>query len=221
MSFTFKNISLQGMVFDMDGVLVDTSECHSKAFDSLWKSLGIIGPEYSIIAGRSTIEVIQEYTDLDENLLKEAVRNKQKSAIKLIATTDISFLDTEESIKKLYESEIPMAVATSASKEGATLSLKNGKIFDYFKKIVTASDEKRAKPAPDIFLNAIQSMGFLPEECLVIEDSVSGVEAGLAAGAKVVSVRNSEILIHHFSSHKNFLGHHVNLSDLVGNVQIH
>jgi beta-phosphoglucomutase-like phosphatase (HAD superfamily) len=86
---------------------------------------------------------------------------------------------------------IPLAIATSSRREAVLKKAKNhGRLFQHFSVIVTGDDPnvRQGKPAPDIYLEAAQQLGVHPTECLVVEDALSGVRAGKAAGCTVVAV---------------------------------
>jgi beta-phosphoglucomutase len=213
----------KALVFDMDGVLVDTSPSHAKAYEFLWNKLTIQGPDYSEIAGRSTVNVIEEYTnDLTTSEKKKAVAYKQSCALQLLETAEVGFDDTLDSLSRLKSFNLPMAVATSASRASSSLVLNNINASVYFKTIITGEDVENAKPAPDLFLKAIDYLGVDAENVVIIEDSQSGIEAALASGAWTISVRNPdvrpEVNSEEYSlataDHAHYLGHFDNLTDM-------
>jgi HAD superfamily hydrolase (TIGR01509 family) len=84
-----------------------------------------------------------------------------------------------------------LAVATSSNRTGALMSLQGAQLYDFFKYVVTADDVENHKPSPDCYLKAAASLGFLPSECIGIEDSVSGIKAAKAAGMFVIGIATS------------------------------
>ncbi|MFT7532051.1 MAG: beta-phosphoglucomutase [Gammaproteobacteria bacterium] len=187
MSWQIKNI-----VFDMDGVIADTTACHTRAYAELWKHLNFDGPPYSQIAGRSTKEVLLEWTrqlDPSDQQLSEWVRQKQSAARNYLNVDPIAYDDSASVIAWLAK-HFRMAVATSASRDSAHLILQRCGVSTFFDMVVTAEDAKHCKPNPELYLIAMQRCGFQPCDTLIIEDSNSGIDAGLASGAWVVSVRS-------------------------------
>ena len=214
-----QDVPIKGVVFDMDGVLVDTSPCHSKAYEQLWYSLSISGPKYKTIAGRSTKEVVAEYAPhLDLEQQKNAIVFKQLAALELLKTTDISFMDTVTALAKLSANKIPMVVATSASKASAELALENAGLATFFSHIITSEDVERSKPAPDLFLAAIDALGVPPAEVVIIEDSHSGILAALASGAYTVAVREADKLEKCIAEQARYIGYFDNVADVVEQV---
>jgi len=199
---------IKGVVFDMDGVLVDTSPCHAVAYQQLWQFIEVEGPNYSVIAGRSTREVVAEYASfLSSEAQREAVDLKQSAALKVLAETDVGFNDIHSALDRLNDNHLPMAVATSASRASADLVLEQCNIRQYFQTIITSADVTRSKPEPDLFVTAIQVIKMDANEVLILEDSLSGIAAALASGAYAVTVREAEVLTDALSSHSRYLGH--------------
>ncbi len=203
--------SINAVVFDMDGVLVDTSPCHEKAYDRLWSKLGLRGPKYEQLAGRSTKEVIKQvcghFTPSERH---KWVTYKQNEALKLLRSADIIFPDTVSTLKTLHGAGFKLALATSASRPSASLVLERLGAAEWFDIVITADDVEKAKPDPEIFIRAIQTLGLEPSKTLIIEDSRAGIESGLACGAKVINVRHRA----NFIEHGNFYGFHENLNEV-------
>ncbi|MBS0000406.1 MAG: HAD family phosphatase, partial [Cyclobacteriaceae bacterium] len=93
-----------------------------------------------------------------------------------------SFLDD------LERNHVPMAMATSAPPGNIEFAFHYIPVAKYFKYQLNASDIKKGKPDPEIYIKSIQKLGLSPEECIVFEDSHSGIKAALAAGARVIGV---------------------------------
>lgn len=216
-----QNIVIKGLIFDMDGVLVDTSPCHSAAYEKMWSSLGIDGPEYSVIAGRSTKEVISEFAShLDEEQLHKAIAFKQAIALEIMKTAEISYADTMNALEFLHAKGLPMIVATSASKASAELALRNAGIEHFFSTVITSADVEHAKPAPDLFLAGIEALALPATEVLIFEDSQSGITAALASKANVVAVRSVAELHKNTIKASKFLGSFDDVKTAIAEVRI-
>ncbi len=208
LSEQWNDTAIKGVVFDMDGVLVDTSPCHAAAYEQLWHQLKIEGPDYDRIAGRSTKAVIAEYAGhLSADEQANAVSVKQAIALKILAKTDVGFVDVRAALERLKRANIPMAIATSASKGSADLVLERLAIRDYFEAVITSEDVEKSKPAPDLFLEAIRKIGVDASGVLILEDSISGIKAALASEAYAVTVRQADTLTDQLKVHSRYLGH--------------
>ena len=182
------------LAFDMDGVLADTSPCHAEAYDQLWSYIGINGPDYANIAGRTTREVVTAHTNhLEPNSsdIDAWVHYKQVTARELLKTASFVFSDTLPLIQQLYNEGYELMVVTGASRQSAEIILQTGGIRDYFTDLICAEDVVSGKPDPEGYQLAIQRSAYKNEETLIIEDSFSGIQAALACNAWVVSVRSN------------------------------
>jgi HAD superfamily hydrolase (TIGR01509 family) len=201
------------VVFDLDGVLVDTSACHAWAFNQLWRLCGIDGPAYGDgVAGRTTLDVVLEHTahlQPSEGQVTEWVAFKQARVLECFERRDIDFPDVLPVLRALREGGVDMAVATGASRARTTVILERLGVDTWFRSIVTADDVRAGKPDPETYAAAIERARAEPSRTGVVEDSPSGVESALAAGAHVASVRTG---IH--SDHPRFLFALRNLHEL-------
>lgn len=181
------------IVFDLDGVLVDTTPCHEHAFAELWARIGIRGPDYASIAGRTTAEVVAEVTaPLGPSDAERAgwVRFKQERARTLVAEQSAPFPDSAPTLRDLHRQGRRLALGTGASSATAGLVLRHAGLEGFFPVVVTGDDIHRGKPDPETYRLVLARCGTEAEAALVVEDSEAGIAAGLAAGARVVSVRS-------------------------------
>jgi HAD superfamily hydrolase (TIGR01509 family) len=204
--------AFDAIAFDMDGVLVDTEACHRRAFEALWRHVGVEGPTYATIAGRPTTSVVREVTGVlgpAEPLLLEWVAMKQRLARECIARDDIAFEDTPLTIPRLGRL-YRMAIVTGGSEQTVVGTLDRYDLARWFETVVTAADVESGKPSPDGYLRAMERLGADPQHTLVVEDSSNGLKAGLASGARVVSVRSGLV-----EEHPGFLGAFSSLGELI------
>ncbi|MEK7831164.1 MAG: HAD family phosphatase [Acidobacteriota bacterium] len=184
------------LIFDMDGVLVDTTECHRRAYDDLWQLAGVAGPAYEQIAGRKTTEVVAEFTaalNPSPEQIAEWVVFKQQRARRYLATEKISFHDSAECIGRLGRlngNRLRLAIGTGASRETTSMVLGRFGWGEAFSIIVTGEDVVEGKPAPEIYLAAMERAGVSPQRTLIIEDSHAGLTAAVASRAYTASVRS-------------------------------
>lgn len=178
------------IIFDCDGVLVDTEFVSSRVFSEALSNYG-----YSI----STEECIKRFTGINAEDCRQVIM--EESGIKL---PEDYWIQQQPALHKAYETEltalmtpvlellnilqIPRCVASNSSSSHIFHCLKSTKQFHYFSDhtIFSAHQVAKAKPAPDLFLFAAKQMGFKPENCIVIEDSSTGARAAMAAGMQVM-----------------------------------
>jgi len=180
------------LIFDMDGVLVNTTPCHERAFAELWQKLEINGPAYEDIAGRKTSDVVAEYTvglKPTESQVDEWVQFKQGLARQYLVSGEIAFHDSAECISQLTVRKIRLALGTGASRKTTASVLNRQGWGEAFSVIVTGEDVSQGKPEPEIYLAAMERAGVSPHRTLVVEDSQAGLASAIAAGAYAAVVR--------------------------------
>jgi HAD superfamily hydrolase (TIGR01509 family) len=188
----------QAVLFDLDGILLDTEPLYTIAISELTRSFG---KEYSWelksrsmgTHPRSSAQLVIDALGLpigvDEWLARRMVRLEQL------------FLDVPampgapEFVEGLRARGVPHAVATSSERRLCELKWAKHPWLQEFDTVVCGDDPgvTRLKPAPDIYLEAARRLGIAPEQCVVFEDAPAGVAAGKAAGAQVVCVKAEEL----------------------------
>jgi HAD superfamily hydrolase (TIGR01509 family) len=182
------------IIFDCDGVLVDSETISAKIFQEMAAELGFqmdfetAVEHFAGVSMQENLKLVAENIDgdLPENFEKQ-YRKRTYEAFK----KDLQPIDGIHSlIKKI---NVPFCVASSGPIEKIRLNLTTANLIGQFEgKIFSSYDIGSWKPEPQIYLHAAQSMGFSPEECIVIEDSVSGILAAIEGGFKVFALGNSK-----------------------------
>jgi len=199
-----KNIDadIKAVIFDLDGVLVDTAIYHYQAWRSLAQDLGFDFSEEQNeeLKGVSRVESLNK-------ILKWGNKEVSAAEFEALATTKnkryLTFIDqmkqdeilpgTATFLEELQQQEILIALG-SASKN-ARLILEKTKLTAYFNAIIDGNLVKRSKPDPEVFLKAAAELQVAPESCLVFEDAQAGVEAARAAGMHVIGVVGKSTLV--------------------------
>jgi HAD superfamily hydrolase (TIGR01509 family) len=187
---------IRGVLFDMDGVLVDSEPFICKAAIMMFSELGIrvSEEEFQPFVGMGENRYIGGVADRHGlNVDIEQVKARTYEIYGIIVKGKLSPLPgAHEFISKCRNKELKLALATSADRVKMEVNLKEiGLSGDSFDAIITGLDVANKKPFPDIFLLAAERMGLKPYDCLVIEDAVSGIKAGKNAGCKCLAVTSS------------------------------
>jgi len=178
----------RAVIFDCDGTLVESEELHFQSFQSALQAQGhdILRDWYFARTGLDRLTTLRAFAaDASEPL--DVALAAQHSIDTFIANS-AAVLPIVETVQlvRLLEGEFPMAVGTNAEAEIAHASLTATGILRCFEHVSSVSLGLDPKPAPDIFQNAAEKLGFSPAQTLVIEDSDQGVEAAMIAGFDVI-----------------------------------
>lgn len=193
----------KGIIFDMDGVLLDSEPYIIEAVTQMFDEFGLkITAEdfhpYTGTGERNCIRRMAENYDFLIDLEKATTRTYD-IYLELINGKLNPLPGAKEFINNCKKLGKKVAIATSADIRKAVGNLAEIKIPpETFDAIITANNVTHTKPAPDIFLLAAENLGLDPTECLVVEDALSGIQAAKAAGAKCLAITSSftpEILI--------------------------
>jgi len=186
---------IKGVIFDLDGVLVTTDECHYQAWKKMADDEGIrfnlqINQRLRGVSRMESLEIILEKASKTYQLDEKTALAEKKNRIyvSLIEQLDQSALlpGALETLKNLQKMEIKIAIGSS-SKNAPTILRQLG-IGDLFDVVADGNQIKRSKPAPDVFLLAALKLGLPFQECLVVEDADAGVEAAIDAGMMVLAL---------------------------------
>jgi beta-phosphoglucomutase family hydrolase len=178
----------QAVIFDMDGVLVDSEPFHYENENRMFQKLGLEIPD----------EEHARFTGVATDLMWEQIIQSRKLNYSVAELTELTiresigyfqsleFLEPMPGLVGLLEAlmikKIPLAVASSSDAETMRNILEKSGLRKYFLFTVSRNDVAKSKPAPDVFLKAARLLGVAPENCLVFEDSKNGIKAAKAAG---------------------------------------
>lgn len=178
---------LKAVLFDMDGVIVDTEPLHRKAYHKMFNEVNINVKEdlYASFTGQSTINICRRLVNhfqLD-NAPEVLVRLKRQHFKYLFENDkDLSLIDgVLDRIKDYNSNGLKLVVASSASMPNINRIFERFDLNQYFMGKFSGADLKQSKPHPEIFIKAAEHTGFLKSECMVIEDSTNGILAAKAA----------------------------------------
>jgi sugar-phosphatase len=180
------SLRCRGLLFDMDGVLVDSTPAVARVW-SVWARKYGLDPEtvVKLAHGRPSISTIRE-------LLPRADHDAEDREVERMEIADVKDIVALPGAAQLLHS-LPAdryAIVTSATRALAEVRLRAARL-SIPEHLVTARDVPRGKPYPDPYLKGTQLLGVQPAECVVVEDAPSGIRAGKAAGAPVVALRTT------------------------------
>ncbi|MEE9462289.1 MAG: HAD family phosphatase [Bacteroidales bacterium] len=184
------------VIFDMDGVIVDSEQVYQEIERQMYDDLGIpVSPEEHRLfigaAERSMWQYMKDkyQMDAETDFLVKEERARLMSQLDLPGCIPL-MPGIRELLEALVHDGIPALVASSSSREIIEKVLRVNDIRHFFKDITGGDDVLHSKPAPDIFLKTALKAGTAPGRCLVIEDSENGIRAARAAGMKVIALLN-------------------------------
>jgi beta-phosphoglucomutase len=190
---TSRRYPFDAVLFDLDGVIINTTELHYRVWDTFARSHGYAPSQAELIAtnGRRADDVLRGWFSegLSEQEAAALTHEREMLFNRMLATEPVSEIPgVSQFLSALREADVPWAVATSAVPMNAELALSRLGLSEMFEVRVTAADVSRGKPDPEVYLKAAAALDVPPSRCVVFEDAVLGLRAGKAAGAKCVAL---------------------------------
>lgn len=180
---------MKGIIFDLDGVICYTDQFHYKAWKKLSDRLGIyfdeeINNRLRGVSRMESLEIILErsdekYTEEEKNKFAEEKNETYKELLKQMSPSDLSD-EVKDTLHKLRARGYKLAIGSS-SKNTRTILERIG-LDDFFDEISDGTNISKSKPDPEVFIKAAEFLGENPEDCLVVEDAMAGIEAAYQGG---------------------------------------
>lgn len=185
----------QAVIFDMDGVIVDSEPWHEHAFREIFHELGYgetHGIDFRAYIGRSDralwLDFIEKHSP--SHPIEELLAAKQNRLISILRREQPIFEGLPELLTRLAP-HYPFAVASGSNHPVIDEVLAMKQLRRFFPVVASTQDVGKSKPAPDVFLLAARLLGVAPTGCCVVEDSAAGITAARAAGMEVIAITNS------------------------------
>jgi HAD superfamily hydrolase (TIGR01509 family) len=185
-----------GVIFDNDGVLVDTESFSETAYRVALEEQGVSvdpadGERYCGLTDADILRDMEERLGAKLDFTRFSDRKRELYFSAAGEQPMVVFPGARELIHELASAGVPIALASSAPREKIEFNLQRSTLQRYFHHVVSGEDFKRGKPDPEIFLTAAKCIGLPPAQCLVFEDSINGLKAARAAGMVAVGVTNT------------------------------
>jgi len=202
--------AIKGLIFDLDGVIVDTAKYHFHAWKRLANSLGIDFSEQDNeqlkgVSRRGSIDKILNWGGLSisETEIEDLMHKKNIWYLELMGEMDESEI-LPGVVRILKEAQdLGLKIALGSASKNAPLILDQVSLASFFQIIVDGNVVTTSKPDPEVFIKGAEGIGLASEECIVFEDSISGIEAALAGGMKAVGIGHPDTL---YKAHLNLDG---------------
>ena len=187
-------MEIKAVLFDMDGLMVDTESLSTEAFINSAKAQGynMTKEETLKVLGFTKASIYQFWidyfqgTNVDGKKLVDDHYEYIENVLYTVGPEKMPFV--EELLKYLKENNYKIAVASSSDTADIKNNLEKTKLEKYIDEIASGAEVENGKPAPDVFLLAAERLGVDPKDCLILEDSKAGIKAGKASGAMVFMV---------------------------------
>ncbi|NLK75628.1 MAG: beta-phosphoglucomutase [Clostridiales bacterium] len=185
----------KGVIFDLDGVLVHTDYYHYLAWKAIADKLKIkfdeeINNKLRGVSRMESLEIILQYNSILLSEDEKTTIAKQKNQVYRDYLMQMSPKDVDETVRrtifKLKDEKIKIAIGSSS--RNAKLILEKTELYDYFDAISDGNNITYSKPHPEVFLKAAEYLKLEPKDCLVVEDALAGVQAGLAGGFETAAI---------------------------------
>lgn len=179
----------QGVIFDLDGVLLSTDEMHYAAWKSVADELGIpfdctVNNRLRGVSRMESLEIILEksnrsFSDEEKMALAEQKNDRYRALLQSL-TPEIVAPDVRQTLATLKARGIKLSVGSSSKNTKLILQLTD--LTHFFDAVSDGTNITRSKPDPEVFLKAADFIGLQPEDCFVVEDAVAGIDAAIAGG---------------------------------------
>jgi HAD superfamily hydrolase (TIGR01509 family) len=181
---------IRAIIFDLDGVLIDSAPYHRAAFEEVFRPLGLGDFDYPRYAGWRTADVVENVLrgaalTPEPELIREMAGNKSRIAREKLAAANPIAPDCVAILEQL-SAQYALALASSGSRQSVELFLTANRCTSLFGSVLSGDDVEHAKPAPEIYERAFRALHIAPADGVIVEDAAAGIVAAKSAGAGIV-----------------------------------
>lgn len=204
-----KDTRIKGIIFDMDGVLIDAKDWH---YEALNRALAVFGIEisrhehlstYDGLSTRQKLNMLSKVYSLPTALHDFINELKQQYTMDITHQRCKPTFNHQYTLSKLKNEGYGLAVASNAVSNTVKVMMEKARLSNYFDILLSNQDVAKAKPDPEIYHTAISQLDLTPDECVIIEDNHNGLIAARKSGAHVLKVDNVNDVT--YSNVKNFI----------------
>lgn len=188
----------KAVVFDLDGVICSTDKYHYRAWQCIADKIGVefdkhINHRLRGIGRMESLDIILENHDEEISIAHKLDYATQKNSLYIKMLDNMSPSDLTNDVRKTLDTlrELGFKLAIGSSSKNAKLILEKVGLSDFFDAVSDGTNISRTKPHPEVFLNACGYLEVKPEDCVVVEDAKSGVDAALAGGMDCAGIGNA------------------------------
>jgi beta-phosphoglucomutase len=186
------NASIEALLFDLDGTIIDSMPLHERAWLQ-WharRGLQIDRPNFfAATAGRSNHEILGEMFPAAPAHELQAMADEKEALYRELAAQSLALIAGAHAfVQQASQAGFRLAVCTASTPENMALAFAKFGVDQWVETVVSPADGLRGKPHPDIFLEAARRLGTAPERCLVFEDAPLGIEAARRGGMRAVAL---------------------------------
>jgi beta-phosphoglucomutase len=186
---------IQAIIFDMDGVIIDSNPVHREAWAAYNRRFGIETTEamHQRMYGKRNDQIVRDFFGAHLTDAEVAAHGAAKEALYREMMRPTLTTALVPGLRDFLEAHrhMPLGLGTNAEPANVKFVLEEADLAHYFSAIVDGSQVERPKPAPDIYLKVAELLHIAPPHCLVFEDSYSGIEAAQAAGMIVIGIKTT------------------------------
>jgi beta-phosphoglucomutase family hydrolase len=189
---------IKGVIFDLDGTMVDNMMIHHRAWQ---RKLAELGLDFTIeevkekVHGVNDEILIRLFRDRFNAEQRQQIADEKEAAYREIFLPEIKLIaGLPAFLEQLKEAGIPLAIGTAAPADNMNFVLDELQLRPYFRAAFHAGDVRQGKPHPEIFQKAAAALDLSADDCLVFEDSPTGIEAARRAGSKAVAITTTHLM---------------------------
>ena len=182
-------MKIKGVIFDLDGVLIHTDELHYRAWKQIADKIGVpfdrkINDKLRGVSRMESLEIIlngirEKFSETEKQILAEEKNTLYRNYLSQLTEKDVS-VETFALLENLRKMNLKLAVGSSS--KNARFILEQVGLLRLFDAVSDGNNISKSKPDPEVFLKAAEYLCLFPNECLVVEDAASGIEAAKAGG---------------------------------------